>query len=202
MAKKEKIVYPNPWIWKTKDNMDLKAQGENLKEWGQIIGEMLKEVDWKEWGQDRLAEIKNDGERIADEFKIVMAMSPEEKKDLLLNGEKHLGRLYRKGAMATVRREWRGIKDTAYDFYGWAHMWGLLLSTFSKDLIPALNTTLWYRWMISYVCCINFLDKNIMGLRGSNLRMSHTLLYDVFRYVAENLVIMAKCEQERQQRNS
>ena len=196
MAKNNKPVYPNPWIWKTKDNMDLKAQGENLLEWGQIIGEMLKEVDWKEWANDRVNDIKADGQRIVEEFEAIKALDAEGKKDLLLNGEKHLGRLYRKGAMATVRREWRGVKDTIVDFDGWVRMWGVLLSTFSKDLIPALNTTLWYRWMISYVCCINFLDKNIMGLRGANLKMSHALLRDVFRYVAENLVIMAKCDEK------
>ena len=50
--------------------------------------------------------------------------------------------------------------------------------------------------MVSYFCCHGFLDKNIMGMRGSNLRMSHNLLYDVFRYVAENLVFLAKCDRK------
>ena len=194
MAKKEKIVYPPQWVWKTKDKMDLKLQGQNLLEFGKIAGDMLKEVDWKQWALNRLDDFRQDGEQLKEEVAAIAAMSSEEKKDLLLNGEKNLGRLYRKGAMATTRREWRGIRDTAVDFYEWGRMWGMLLSTFSKDLVPALNTTLWYRWMISYVCCVNFADKNMMGLRGSNLKMSHWLLYDVFRYVAENLVIMAKCD--------
>ena len=119
-------------------------------------------------------------------------MTGQERLDLLKNGEKHLGRLYRKGAMATVRREWRGVKDTAYDYKEWLRMWGMLLGTFSKDLIPALNTTFWYRWMISYMCCVGFMDKNTMGQRGSNLQMSHLMIYDIFRYVAENLVLLAK----------
>ena len=191
---KNKPVFPAPWIWKTKDNMDLKLQGENLKEWGEICLGMIKEVDWPKWLNNRKKDLINDGKRVAEEFAAIKAMSKEEKLNLLLNGEKHLGRLYADGAMATVRREWRGLKDTAVDFFYWAQMWGLLLTTFSKDLIPALNTTLWYRWMISYVCCITFADKNMLGLRGSNLKMSHMLMYDVFRYVAENLVIMAKCD--------
>ena len=65
----------------------------------------------------------------------------------MVNGERSLGRLYRKGALATVRREWRGVVDTAYDFYEWARMWGMFLGTFSKDLLPSLNATLYYRWM-------------------------------------------------------
>ena len=153
---------------------------------------MLKETDWKKFGSDRLKDIKDDGRRIAEEFQAVKAMTPAERLDLLKNGEKHLGRLYRKGAMATVRREWRGLKDTAYDYKEWLRMWGMLLGTFSKDLIPALNTTFWYRWMISYMCCVGFMDKNTMGLRGSNLQMSHLMIYDIFRYVAENLVLLAK----------
>ena len=56
----------------------------------------------------------------------------KDKIDLILNGERHLGRLYRDGAMCTVRREWRGIKDTVYDFYEWARLWGMLLMSFSR----------------------------------------------------------------------
>ena len=187
-----KIKYPNPAFFRAKDNIDWKKQGENLLEVGSIIVDMFKETDWKKFGNDRLNDLKDDGRRIAEEFKAVMAMSPEERKDLLINGEKRLGKLYRKGAMATVRREWRGVKDTAYDYKEWLRMWGMLLATFSKDLIPALNTTFWYRWMISYMCCVGFMDKNIMGQRGSALQMSHLMIYDIFRYVAENLVLLAK----------
>ena len=194
MAKKEKIQYPNPEFWKAKDEMNWDKQKENLLEVGGIFWDMLKATDWKAFGQGWVNTLKADGERIKGEYKDFMALDAEGKKDRILNGERSLGRLYAKGAMATVRREWRGIKDTAYDFYEWARMWGMLLMTFSKDLIPALNSALWYRWMISYFCCHGFMDKNIMGLRGSNLRMSHLLIYDVFRYVAENLVLSAKCD--------
>ena len=194
MAKTPK--YPNPAFWRAKDNINWKAQGENLKEVGGIFWEMLKETDWAAFKKQTIDDFKSDGQRVKEEFNAFMALDKDEKIDRILNGEKRLGRLYRKGAMATVRREWRGIKDTAYDFYEWARMWGMLLMTFSKDLIPALNSALYYRWMISYFCCHGFMDKNIMGLRGSNLRMSHLLIYDIFRYVAENLVFLAKCDEK------
>ena len=196
MAKKEKIKYPNPEFFRCKDEIDWKAQWENLKEFGGIAWDLLKATDWKKFGQDRIEDAKADAARVKDEFEAFMALDTENKKDVILHGERRLGRLYRKGAMATVRREWRGIKDTAYDFYEWARMWAMLLGTFSKDLIPALNSTLHYRWMVSYFCCHGFMDKNIMGLRGSNLRMSHLLIYDVFRYVAENLVLSSKCDKK------
>ncbi len=196
MAKKEKIQYPNPEFWRCKDEMSWDKQKENLLEVGGIFWDMFKETDWKAFGQGWLNTLKADGKRIKGEFADFMALDCEGKKDRILNGERSLGRLYAKGAMATVRREWRGIKDTAYDFYEWARMWGMLLMTFSKDLIPALNSALYYRWMISYFCCHGFMDKNIMGMRGANLRMSHLLIYDIFRYVAENLVLSAKCDEK------
>ncbi len=194
MAKTPK--YPNPKFFKAKDNIDWKKQWENLKVCGGIFYDMFKETDWEAFKNGWKNTLKNDAARIKEEYNAFMALDQQGKLDAILYGEKRLGRLYAKGAMATVRREWRGIKDTAYDFYEWARMWGMLLMTFSKDLIPALNSALHYRWMISYFCCHGFMDKNIMGLRGRALRMSHLLIYDIFRYVAENLVLLSKADRK------
>ena len=194
MAKKPQ--YPNPKFFKAKDNIDWKKQGENLMTCVKIFAEMFKETDWNKFFEGQKNNAIAFADRVKEEYAAFMALDAANKKDVILNGERRLGRLYRKGAMATVRREWRGIKDTAYDFYEWARMWAMLLMTFSKDLIPALNSALHYRWMISYFCCHGFMDKNIMGLRGSNLRMSHILIYDIFRYVAENLVFLSKADRK------
>ena len=191
-----KVKYPNPKFFKAKDRMDWAAQAENLKLVGGIFWDMFKETDWKKFGEGWKNILISDRDRIKEEYKSFAAASMKDKIDLILNGERHLGRLYRDGAMCTVRREWRGIKDTVYDFYEWARLWGMLLMSFSKDLIPAMNQTLYYRWMVSYFCCHSFMDKNILGLRGSNLRMSHLLIYDIFRYVAENLVLSAKADEK------
>ena len=189
--------YPNPKFWHAKDNIDWKKQGENLAEVRRDrLGAPQKRPTGRSSAGTRVNDAKADGERIKGEYKDFMALDNSEKLDRVINGERSLGRLYRKGAMATVRREWRGIKDTAYDFWEWARMWGMLLMTFSKDLIPALNSALWYRWMISYFCCHGFMDKNILGLRGSNLRMSHEVTYQIFRYVAENLVLLSKADRK------
>ena len=194
MAKTPK--YPNPKFFKAKDNIDWKKQWENLKVCGGIFYDMFKETDWEAFKNGWKNTLKNDAARIKEEYNAFMALDQQGKLDAILYGEKRLGRLYAKGAMATVRREWRGVKDTAYDFYEWARMWGMLLMTFSKDLIPALNSALHYRWMISYFCCHGFMDNNIMGQRGRALRMSHLLIYDIFRYVAENLVLLSKADRK------
>ena len=190
MAKTPK--YPNPAFFRAKDNMDWKAQGENLKEVLDIAKDMLLATDWKAFGARQKQGWIDFTKRVAEEASEIAAMSCAERRELLLKGEKKLGRLYKKGSMSTVRREWRGVADTAYDFYEWLRMWGMLLGTFSKDLIPALNSVLHYRWMMSYLCCVGFMDKNTMGQRGSALKMSHLMIFDIFRYVAENLVLQAK----------
>lgn len=192
MAKK----FPNPAFWKCKDNIDWKAQAKNLMEVGAICVEMAKEADYAAFGKHLADGFKADGKRVAEEFHDFMALSPADKLDRVLHGERRLGRMYRADSMATVRREWRGIADTAYDFYEWARMWGMLLMTFSRDLVPALNSATYYRWMVSYFNCHGFMDKNTMGQRGRALRMSHLLIYDIFRYVAENLVFLAKADQK------
>lgn len=190
------MKYPNPSFWRERDHMDFKAQAANLKEIFGICRDMAKEADWKAYGNHLLQGWKDFGARTADEYKTFRGYSREEQLDILRHGEKHLGRLYKSGSMATVRREWRGAGDTAYDFVQWAKMWGMLLGTFSKDLVPAVNAALYYRWVISYFCCHSFMDKNTMGQRGRALRMSHELIYPIFRYVAENMVFLAKCDQK------
>ncbi len=187
MAKTPK--YPNPAFFRTKNNMDWKAQGENLKEVFDIAKDMLLATDWKAFGARQKQGWIDFGKRVAEEAAEIAAMSCSERRELLLKGEKKLGRLYKKGAMATVRREWRGVADTAYDFYEWLRIWGMLLGTFSKDLIPALNSVLHYRWMMSYLCCVGFMDKNTMGQHGAALKMSHLMIYDVFRPFADIVVL-------------
>jgi benzoyl-CoA reductase/2-hydroxyglutaryl-CoA dehydratase subunit BcrC/BadD/HgdB len=186
--------YPCPKFFHAKDNIDWKAQAKNVKEVVGICKDMAKEADWPAFGKHLVQGWKDFGNRTVDEYKTFMSYSRDEQLDIIKNGEKHLGRLYKAGSMATVRREWRGVADTAYDFGQWVKMWGMLLGTFSKDLVPALNAALYYRWVISYFCCHSFMDKNTMGQRGAALRMSHELIYPVFRYVAENLVFLAKAD--------
>ena len=67
MAKKEKIQYPNPEFFRCKDEINWKAQWENLKEVGAIAWDMLKATDWKKFGLDRVEDAKADGKRVKEE---------------------------------------------------------------------------------------------------------------------------------------
>ena len=97
-----KVQYPNPKFWKAKDNINWKKQGENLMEVMGIFGDMLKETDWQAFGKKCVEDCKANIERAKGEYKDFMALDNAEKWDRVVNGERSLGRLYRKGAMATV----------------------------------------------------------------------------------------------------
>ena len=44
-------------------------------------------------------------------------------------------------------REWRGFKDTMYDFGQWLKLWGILLAWVLKHPIQNIKALFRYRWM-------------------------------------------------------
>lgn len=99
-------------------------------------------------------------------------------------GSVALGKLYSKGK-ARKRREWRGFKDTLYDFTRWLYILLILL----KFLIKPRNLRAFfkYRWMANYVSVPAMIDKHTVGLRGKHLRIAHTEYDLVAKDVAQLL---------------
>lgn len=192
MAKKKSVLGYKKYRFK--NQMDYAAQLKNMMEFMGMAGELILKTNWKDYFAHRKHSYACHKKRIEEELTEFFAMSKDEKIDVLLNGEKKLGRLYREGEMATVRREWRGVRDTLVDFGQWLKVWGMFLFVFGQDLIPSLNTLFHYRWFVSYLAAHSFMDKQTMGMKGRALKMAHLLIYDIFRYVAENIVVMAKCD--------
>lgn len=73
MAKTSK--YPNPAFFRAKNNMDWKAQGENLKEVFDIAKDMLLATDWKAFGARQKQGWIDFGKRVAEEAAEIAAMS-------------------------------------------------------------------------------------------------------------------------------
>lgn len=85
---------------------------------------------------------------------------------------KNLGNLYT-GEIALKRREWKGFKDTMYDFGRWLKCWGALTRlslSCPSQITKALHR---YRWMSSYLTTPAFIDRHTLGLRGAELRICH-----------------------------
>ena len=96
-------------------------------------------------------------------------------------GEKRLGVLYDEGKVRR-RREWRGLKDTLYDYGRWLY----LLSILARVIVKPRNVKAMfrYRWFANYLAVPHMLDKFTIGLRDEPLRITHTAMDFVVKDVA------------------
>ena len=152
-----------------------------------IWKEMISEIDWKDVKKKQLNKMRMDKERIQSEWKDFVALSPAEKWDRFINGERQLGRLYQKGAIAFTRREWKGLESTARDFQNWLILWADMIKMVMRDPMSIALGLFEYRWFSSYLASVAFFDRNTLGVRGRAVTMNRLLLADVYRYV-ENVI--------------
>ena len=100
-------------------------------------------------------------------------------------GDQRLGILYNSGKVRR-RREWRGCKDTMYDFGRWLHVWKLMAGvSLSKGFVKGL---LRYRWMVNYLAVPHMIDKFTIGQRDETLRITRTAI----DYVAKDVALVIK----------
>lgn len=86
---------------------------------------------------------------------------------------KGLGNLYN-GKTAMKRREWRGFRDTMYDFGRWLKLWGVIIFKLGIPCLPQLIKALFkYRWMATYLTAPAFMDRHTIGMRGTELKIVH-----------------------------
>ena len=63
-----------------KDQIDWKAQAENMKEIAGIVGDLIKETDWKDVAKAAGKDAKGIKKRLMHEAELLKNMSPEEVK--------------------------------------------------------------------------------------------------------------------------
>ena len=90
---------------------------------------------------------------------------------------KGLGDLFTSKSRCMVKREWKGFKDTFYDFGRWLKCYGFMLIKLGGHPILLIKAMLRYRWMISYLTAANMIDRHTIGLRGKELRYVHEELF-------------------------
>lgn len=86
---------------------------------------------------------------------------------------KGLGDLHQSKTGLLKHREWRGFKDTLYDFYRWLITWKDMIKMVLKAPVATVKGLWKYRWMSSYLTAPSFVDRHTEGLRGPQLRMTH-----------------------------
>ena len=66
-----------------------------------------------------------------------------------------LGKFYNGGRTRT-RREWRGVRDTWYDYTRWLGNWGSMVKFLSNP--QCLKGFFRYRWMQNYLATPDFIE--------------------------------------------
>ena len=86
-------------------------------------------------------------------------------------GSERLGDLYTSGKVKK-RREWRGIKDTLYDYSRWLRIMGIL----TRFIIKPRNVKAFfrYRWMANYLAAPMMVDRHTQAVSYTHLRAHET----------------------------
>lgn len=103
-------------------------------------------------------------------------------------GKDRFGDFYKAGSKVRKRREWRGVKDTLYDYSRWLK----IMMTLGKFVAKPRNVKamLRYRWMANFLAVPMMVDRHTQGLRGEYLRMCHVeqdLIIDDVAKLLDNL---------------
>jgi len=95
-------------------------------------------------------------------------------------GKDQFGKFYTDGRVRK-RREWRGFRDTMYDYFRWLGIMKILSGFIIKP--RNLKAMFRYRWMANYLAVPMMIDRFTQGLRGEYLRIAHIeqdlIVYDV-----------------------
>ncbi len=84
-----------------------------------------------------------------------------------------LGNLHNDKTGIYKHREWRGVKETLYDYYRWLITWKDMIKMVLQGPVATVKGLWKYRWMSSYLSTPAFIDRHTEGLRGPQLRMTH-----------------------------
>ena len=87
---------------------------------------------------------------------------------------KGLGRFYSAEHRAFRAREWRGFRDTFYDFFRWLYLYGFMAAKLGCHPILMVKAMLRYRWMVSYLTAAHMVDRHTMGLAARSCAMHTT----------------------------
>ena len=99
-------------------------------------------------------------------------------------GEQTLGHLYPTDGKSKVlkRREWKGVKDTFYDYTRWLYIMSILAKFVAKP--RNVKAMFRYRWMANYLAVPHMMDKFTLGLRDEPLRITHIAMNFVIKDIA------------------
>lgn len=87
-------------------------------------------------------------------------------------------------------REWRGIRDTLYDYGQWMKNLGSMTVMVASAPIPCLKGFWEYRWMGSYLGTFMFIDRLFEGYRGYELRIAHHNMHAIVQSLTKKIALV------------
>ena len=103
---------------------------------------------------------------------------------------KGLGQYYDKDSRTFTRREWKGFKDTFYDYFRWLKLYSYMAAKLGCHPILMIKALKRYRWMVSFLTAGNVMDKHALGLRGKELRYMHKQFFPVIHNSVQCVLTM------------
>jgi len=103
-----------------------------------------------------------------------------------------LGKLNKPGKRTATRREWRGFKDTMYDFGRWLHNLMVMAKFIMKP--TTLKAAFTYRWFSNYMAAFDYIDRHIEGVRGPQLRIAHIEYDSIVEHLTQTMDTLFKCD--------
>ena len=103
---------------------------------------------------------------------------------------KGLGRYYDKNHRAFKAREWKGFKDSFYEYNRWLKLYFYMAKKLGVHPILMVKAMFRYRWLCSYLTAANTIDKHTVGLYGKELRYTHEQFFTVVRNSVDSVAMM------------
>lgn len=99
------------------------------------------------------------------------------------------GNLYKEKTAILKHRQWRGLKDTWYDYTQWLKLWYMLAAWLLKHPIQNVKALFRYRWMFTYLTVPSFFDRMMASMQGAALRAArnnmNTLVIEVTQMLTD-----------------
>lgn len=87
-------------------------------------------------------------------------------------------------------REWRGVRDTIYDYSQWLkNLYSMVLMVGSAP-VKCLKGFWEYRWMGSYLGTFMFIDRLFEGYRGTELRIAHMNMHAIVQSLTKKIALV------------
>ena len=87
-------------------------------------------------------------------------------------------------------REWRGVKDTLYDYTQWLNNLSSMVQMVASAPVSCLKGFWEYRWMGSYLGTFMFIDRLFEGYRGPELVIAHMNMHAIVQSLTKKIALV------------